>query len=211
MEHVRILLCEGEPVVRLGLKSLLDAHDGITIVGEVSGHDGAARASAELSPDVVLMDLSVPRLDDDAAAERVRAAVQHARVLALSTIEDRWYVQSLLRAGASGYVLMRSAKDELERAVMAVAGGHSFVDPALAIDAPASEPPRSARHDLSERETEVLRLVAEGHVMKEIASKLGLSVRTLETYKARAMAKLGIGSRVEIVRYALQRGWLRPD
>ena len=205
MGHLRILLCEGEPIARLGLKSLLDPLDAI-IVFEVGAAEGAQLA--DLAPDIVVMDLSVPRLDDEDAAVRIRAALPYARVIALS-IEDRCYASSLLRAGVSGIVLMKNIKSELERAVRAVAEGKSFVDPSLA--SATGEEPQRAKGALSEREEEVLRLVAEGHVMKEIAAKLGLSVRTLETYKSRAMGKLGIGTRVEIVRYALQRGWLRSD
>lgn len=205
MGHLRILLCEGEPIARLGLKSLLDPLDAITVF-EVGAAEGAQLA--DLAPDIVVMDLSVPRLDDEDAAVRIRAALPYARVIALS-IEDRCYASSLLRAGVSGIVLMKNIKSELERAVRAVAEGKSFVDPSLA--SATGEEPQRAKGALSEREEEVLRLVAEGHVMKEIAAKLGLSVRTLETYKSRAMGKLGIGTRVEIVRYALQRGWLRSD
>lgn len=207
MEQVRILLCEGEPVMRLGLRTLLGAQQTMAVVGECEVRGDFAEESAKLEPDVVLIDLDTARLSDEAAAETIRSLVMHARVIALSSIEDRCYVQSLLRAGASGYVVTRHAHDELERAIRTVAEGNSFVDPAIG----EATPEQTRRGELSDRETEVLRLVAEGHVMKEIATMLGLSVRTLETYKARAMAKLNISSRVEIVRYALQRGWLRSN
>jgi DNA-binding NarL/FixJ family response regulator len=159
------------------------------------------------------MDISMPRLGGADATEQIRRACPAVRLLALTAHENTEYVQMLLRAGASGYLLKRVAASDLVRAIRAVAAGHLYLDTTVGGEQAAttevsvpSSPPRSA---LSEREGDVLRLIALGHSMKQMASSLDLSPRTLETYKRRAMEKCGLRNRADIVRFALQQGWLK--
>ena len=169
----------------------------------------------ELRPDAAVLDISMPGMSGIEVATALRTEAPEARVLILTVHEDRAYLRQLLEAGVSAFLLKRSAADELVRAIHAVASGGLYLDPAIAGqggDRPAWPRRRrrsAARAELSERETEVLRLVAEGHSSKEISTRLSISVKTVETYKARAMDKLGFKTRVDVVRYAASRGWLR--
>lgn len=185
----------------------------LEVIGQVGDGDAAIRASAEHSPDVVVMDLGLPGLDGVAATARILAAKPETKILGLTAYEDRESMQQLLRAGAAGYVLKRSAAADLVQAIRAVARGATYIDPAMAEHLVAGLRDRRARAEepaeLSDREAEVLRHLSRGLQMKEIAQALDLSARTVETYKARAMEKLQISSRVELTQYALQRGWLR--
>lgn len=206
---LRILLADDHAVVRAGLKALLDAEPDLRVVGEAADGLAAVAATAELDPDVLVLDVSMPGLNGAEVAERVRRDGRRAKVVALSAHEDRGYVQRMLAAGASGYVLKRSAADELVRAVRAVAAGGTYLDPGVAgavvVGAGAEVP---AKGELSEREAEVVRQIARGYSNKEIAAQLKVSVKTVETYKARSLEKLGLYSRVDLVRYAMQQGWL---
>ena len=214
MNKLRILLCDDHPIVRAGLAAVIDLQDDMTVIGEAADGEEAVRLAADLEPDVIVMDVTMPKLSGADATAQIKAARPEARLLALTAHEDNGYVQLLLKAGASGYVLKRTAAEDLVRAIHAVARGGVYVDPSMAeqlVSNLRGKPGRTpgARPELSEREAEVLRFIAEGHAMKEIAAKLDLSTRTLETYKARAMEKLGFDSRADIVKYALQRGWLK--
>ena len=212
-EIVRVVLADDHPVVREGLKLLVDSQPDMRVVGEAADGEAAWRAAKELAPDVLVMDLSMPVLGGAEATERVRRDCPGVRVLALTVHEERPYLARLLRAGASGYVLKRAAAAELVRAVRTVAAGGTYIDPALAgtvvegfLD--AQEGAQPSQDALSEREREVLLRIARGFSNKEIAAALGLSVKTVETYKARVAEKLGLRTRVDIVRYAARRGWL---
>jgi DNA-binding NarL/FixJ family response regulator len=218
MTPLRIVLADDHPIVREGLKSLVDADDEMRVVGEAGDGEAAYERVRELHPDVLVMDLSMPRLSGVRVAERVSAEWPAVKVLALSVHEERGYVTRALQAGASGYVLKRAAADELVRAIRVVAGGGVYLDPLIAgkvigprqADRPAA--PRARRRPrLSARELEVVRRIARGFSNKEIATELGLSVKTVETYKARSMEKLGLASRVEIVRFAVRNGWLTGE
>jgi DNA-binding NarL/FixJ family response regulator len=197
--------------------------------GEEAWRKVRALVEAGTPPDVVVMDVSMPGWNGVEATAKIRGAWATVRVLALSMHEDKSYLRSLLEAGASGYVLKRSAGEELIRALRAVAAGGTYLDPSLSAavmetlvgggrggavpSAPlgggATLRGEIAGAPLSERESTVLRFIAEGHSNKEIAAKLGVSVKTVETYKARSMEKLGLDGRADIVRYALAQGWLR--
>jgi DNA-binding NarL/FixJ family response regulator len=211
---LRVFLADDHPVLRSGLKGLIDAQPDMEVVGEAVDGAAAVRGVVDLQPDVVVMDLSMPGVGGAEATERIRDSSPMVKVLALTAHEDRGYLQLLLKAGASGYVLKRAAADDLVRAVRAVAAGETYIDPAVAGQlvvarpAPGSTSPRA---DLSDREAEVLQLIAQGHPIKQIANQLDVSVRTVETYRARGMEKLGIKTRAELVRYAHQRGWLSRD
>jgi DNA-binding NarL/FixJ family response regulator len=211
---LRIVLADDHAVVREGLRALVNAQPDMRVVGEAVDGEGAWRAARELSPDVLVMDLSMPVLGGAAATARVRRDCPAVKVLALTVHEEPLYLTQLLRAGASGYVLKRAAAAELVRAVRTVAAGGTYIDPSLAgvvvegyLDArAAAEHP--AQDTLSEREREVLVRIARGFSNKEIAAELGLSVKTVETYKGRMAEKLDLRSRVDIVRYAAGQGWL---
>lgn len=212
MSDLRILLAEDHVLVRQGMKALIEAQPGLQVVAEAGDGEVALREARALQPDVVVMDISMPNLNGAEATQRLKQAAPETRVLALTAHEDPGYVRRLLQAGACGYVLKRAAAHDLIRAIRTVAAGGIYLDPSVAgkvVDGFVGRTVDAARSaELSEREAEVLRLIAEGYSNKEIAARLDISVKTVETYKARSMEKLGLHSRVDIVRYALQQGWL---
>jgi DNA-binding NarL/FixJ family response regulator len=212
MSLIRVVLADDHEVVRAGLKSLVEASPEMCVVGEAADGEQAVARARDLAPDVVVMDVSMPGVDGAQATERITRDVPGVKVIALSAHEDRAHVTRLLQAGAAGYVLKRAAADELVRAIRTVGGGGTYVDPVLAgsLLRQSSQPFRhpEGHEALSEREEEVLRRIAWGESNKEIATRLGISTKTVETYKARIGDKLGLRSRTDMVRYALQRGWL---
>jgi len=213
---IRVVIADDHAVVRDGLRALVDAQPGLAVVGEAADGDEAHRRACELAPDVLLLDLSMPGGGGADAAERIRKDCPRVRVLALTMHEERGYVTRLLRAGAAGYVLKRTASAELVRAIRAVAAGGTYVDPSLAGALLAEPGPRweaagarpAGAAELTQREAEVLRLVARGHSNKEVGAALAISVKTVETHKANAMAKLGLAGRAALVRFALDQEWL---
>jgi DNA-binding NarL/FixJ family response regulator len=215
MRKVRILLADDHETVREGLKVILNAQSDMEVIGEAIDGRAAVAQAAALLPDVVVMDVSMPELNGLKATEAIRQLCPGVKVLSLTRHADDGYLQQLLRAGASGYVLKQSRATELLHAIRAVAAGGKYLDPAVAdrvignfgrrLGLPASDP---AHSPLSSREDEILRLVAWGYSNKEIAGRLELSVKTIETHKANAMHKLGLHTRIDIVRFALLQGWL---
>ena len=208
------MLADDHAVVREGLKALVNAQKDMRIIGEAADGEAACQVTKELSPDVLVMDLSMPVLGGAEATLRVRRECPSVKVLALTVHEERVYLTQLLRAGASGYVLKRAAAAELVRAVRTVAAGGTYIDPSIAgtlvegfLDAQgtAEHAPQDA---LSDRERQVLIGIARGFSNKELAAEFGLSVKTVETYKARVAEKLGLRTRADIVRYAARHGWL---
>ena len=215
MAKLRVYLADDHAVVRAGLKALINAQPEMEVSGEASDGRTACAQAQESQPDVVVMDVSMPELNGAQATAQLKQACPHIKVLALTVHEDKGYLRLLLEAGASGYVLKRAAAEELIHAIRTVAAGGVYLDPVLAgkvvgsfVRNPSGKG-ASADDDLSEREAEVVRFIAAGHSNKEIARRLSLSVKTVETYKARSMEKLGLESRADLVRYALQRGWLQ--
>ncbi|MCA1567609.1 MAG: response regulator transcription factor [Acidobacteria bacterium] len=214
MSKLRIFLADDHALIREGLKSLIEAEPDMSVVGETDNGRAAWREAKALRPDVVVMDISMPELNGAKATELLKRDCPETKVLALTIHNDQGYLHQLLKAGASGYVLKRAAPHELIRAIRAVAAGETYLDPTIVNDVVGSYVRKqSAREgqpqgELSEREAEVLRLIALGYSNKEIATRLDISVRTVETYKARLMEKLNFHSRAEIVRYALLQGWL---
>jgi DNA-binding NarL/FixJ family response regulator len=208
---IRVLVVDDHAVVRSGLRLLLDGQPDIETVGEAESADRAVFEALETKPDVVLMDLVMPGKGGIEGMPAVLAAVPGAKVLVLSMQDDPRYVREAFAAGASGYVLKEAADVELVTAVRAVAAGDRYVHPSLGARMVAADAAASAKADadpLSEREHEVLRLLALGHTNQEIASKLFISVRTAETHRAHIMQKLHLSSRADLVRYALAEGVL---
>lgn len=214
---LRIFLADDHPVVREGLKALVSAQPDMEVVGDVADGSAAVEQAEACRPDVIIMDISLPEINGILATAQLQRICPQARILALSVHEDASYVREILAAGASGYVLKRSAAAALLQAIRAVAAGGIYLDPSVA-GAVVSRFVRqrmtsneASADVLSEREKEVVRLVALGHTNKEIATRLSIGVKTVETYKARAMEKLGLQSRAALVRYAVSRGWLQPS
>jgi DNA-binding NarL/FixJ family response regulator len=214
---LRIFLADDHAVVRQGLRALVNAQPDMEVIGEAADGRDALQHVSGCEPDIAVLDISMPGLNGAQVTERLKQLCPRIKVLALSVHEDKSYLRQALEAGASGYVLKRAAADELIRAIRTVAAGGVYLDPSLAGKVVGSfvnkSPQQLLRGEiegapLSEREAEVIRLIAQGYTNKEIAVQLSLSVKTVETYKARSMEKLGLDSRAEIVRYALEQGWL---
>ena len=212
---IRVALADDHPVVLAGIAVLLGAAPEITLVGSATTGRDALAMIQETRPDVAVIDLSLPDLDGLELARRLAEVCPDVKVLALTVHEDRAYVQPFLQAGARGYLLKRSAAEDLLRAIVAVDSGGVYLDPAVtqrALSAPTrwtgSRADRGQGEQLSPRESTVLRLTAQGFSNKEIAGRIHVSVKTVETYKSRAAEKLGLRTRAEIVRYGNSQGWL---
>jgi two-component system, NarL family, response regulator NreC len=207
----RVLIVDDHAVVRSGLKLVLDADDGIEPVGEAGTARDAIFEARSLKPDVILLDVVMP---DQSGLDIIPTLLHEnpdTKILVLSMQDDPRYVREAFDAGASGYVLKEAADTEVVAAVREVAGGGRYVDPELGarlVAAESAERKRAEEDPLSDREGEVLRLLALGHTNQEIAKQLYISVRTAETHRAHIMQKLRLSSRAELVRYALDRGLL---
>lgn len=212
-----MLLVDDHTVLRTGLRMLLNAQPDMEVVGEASDGAEAIERALELQPDVVLMDITMEGMNGLTATRRLKDLIPRAKVLVLTMHDDQEYLREMLRAGATGYVLKRAADSELVVAIRAVQRGEVFVYPSLA-SVLLRDLGRTVKvHEnlqetgveaLSEREREVLRLVALGHTNQQIASQLFLSVKTIETYRARLMKKLNLENRAALVRCALRNGLL---
>jgi DNA-binding NarL/FixJ family response regulator len=215
MARIRIIVVDDHPLVLVGLKALVQGDPTMQVIGEAVDGQSALKLTAELRPDIVVLDLSMPGMNGAWVAQALRVQCPDCQTVILSVHEDRAYLRQLLELGVSGYVLKRSAPQELITAIRAVAAGGVYLDPAIAgMVVGRGHHPRSARNfdkaaELSSRETEVLRLAAAGYSNKEISSRLQVGVKTIETYKTRAMEKLGFATRAELVRYAIVKGWLK--
>jgi DNA-binding NarL/FixJ family response regulator len=214
MKKLRILLADDHTVLREGLKVLLDGQPGMMVVGEAADGREALEKAAELKPDVVVMDLSMPGLNGLQATGMLRAKYPAIKVVVLTAHEDESYLTQLCKAGAAGYVLKHSAGEQLVLAIRMAVAGQAFFDPSLAgkalarLTARPSASPQAANPRLSDREKDVLSLIAGGCSNKEAADKLDVSVKTVETYRVRIAEKFGLRSRTELVKYALRQGWL---
>jgi two-component system response regulator NreC len=221
MAKIRLLVVDDHPVVRAGLRTLLSAQDDIEVVGEAADGRTAIEQAIDLQPDVVVMDITMKGMGGLEATQEITERLPHTKVLVLTMHENEEYLRQMLEAGATGYVLKQAVDTELVVAIHAVQRGEVFLyssfsrillgDVAQPRETDQPSPEVDSYGRLSQREREVLRLVALGHTNQEIADQLYLSVKTVETYRARVMAKLNLKSRSALVRYALQRGLLDDD
>jgi len=215
MNKLRIILAEDHETIRDGLKLLVNSRSDMEVVGEADNGRTALQLSEEFSPDVVVMDISMPELNGLQATKKLKDKSPQVKVLILTRHSEPGYLQELLQAGASGYVLKQSKSEELIRAILAVAAGQTYLDPAITERAvtqlreSGQVPHKAPNTNLTAREADVLRLIALGYVNKEVAARLNLSIKTVEAHKSNAMNKLGMKSRVDIVRYAMLQDWLQ--
>ncbi len=209
-KDITLVLADDHVVVRSGLKLLLDAEDGLRVVSEAGDVDGVVRAVLGHKPDVLVLDLNMPGAGSSLEAmPRIREASPDTKVVVLTMQEDPQFAREALRAGALAYVLKEAADSELVEAVRRAAAGETYLNPRLGAALAAAPPEQAGPPDnLTEREAEVLRLIALGHTNAEIGSQLYLSVRTVESHRAHIQQKLRLSTRAELVRYALEHGML---
>ncbi len=217
-KSIRIFLADDHAVLRAGLKSLLNAEPDMEVVGEAGDGNACVRAVAAMTPDVILLDVNMPHCNGLDALPEIRRQTPTSHILILTMHDDAEYLRKALSLGSAGYILKQSADTELLSAIRTVYNGGVFLHPGhtkiLLEDALRSPTDTQSGHPisiLSERELEVLRLIALGHTNKEIAGMLFLSVKTVETYKARVMQKLDLRTRAALVRFALKHGLLDEE
>lgn len=211
MIKIRVLLAEDHETVRHGLKLLIDEQADMQVIAEAPDGEVAIERVRALNPDVAVLDISMPGTNGLIAAREIRAAAPATAIVALTRYSDIAYLEELLAAGAIGFVLKQSASSELLRAIRAAARGEQHVDPTMARrQTPSGRNARAGRSGsvITERESEVLRLMALGHSNKEIAQALNVAVKTVEVHKSNAMRKLGLAGRIDVIKYAVFRGWL---
>ena len=216
MAKIRVLIADDHGLMREGVKALLTATEDIDVVGEAEDGDEAVREARRLDPDVALMDVAMPGLGGLEATLVIRKEKPDVKILVLTQYDDREYVSRFLKAGASGYVLKKAAAAELVAAIRAVYRGGLVLDPEIARDV-LRDQGREASTDraedpyesLTDREKQVLKLVAEGNSNKEIAETLGITVKTAMAHREHLMGKLGVHNRTELIRFALRRGVIR--
>ena len=216
MEKLRIILAEDHQTVREGIKLLVNSQPDMEVIAEADNGEIAVKITQELLPDILVMDISMPELNGLKAAKRLRQVCPDVKILTLTRHTDDAYLQQLIQAGASGYVLKQSAPTELIRAIRTVAEGKSYLDPLITNKVMGNYAGRSAlrgenKSELTDREAEVLRMIALGYSNKEIGSRMGISVKTVEAHKANAMRKKDMRSRIDIVRYAILQGWMQEN
>jgi DNA-binding NarL/FixJ family response regulator len=209
---MKILLADDHRIMRQGLRALLQEQPAMSVVGEAENGRKAVQLAKELSPDVVIMDVTMPDMNGIEATAQIKAALPKIRVIALSIHTDRRFVVQMFKAGASGYLLKDCAFEELARAIRTVAGGQPYLSPGIAgvvleevLRTPAGGGGPGTQA-LSSREREVLQLTAEGRSMKEIGVALNVSVKTVETHRRQIMTKLGVNSVAEMTKYAIREG-----
>ena len=214
---LKILLAEDHQTVREGIKLLVNAQPDMEVVGEAGDGELAIKEAMRLDPDIVLMDISMPNLNGLKATKKLRSISTDVKILTLTRHTDDGYLKQLIAAGANGYVLKQSAPTELINAIRTVAAGNAYLDPSLTRKVMGGYVSRADsqrgenKADITDREAEVLRLISFGYSNKEIGTQLDLSVKTVEAHKANAMRKLGITSRIDIVKYAILRDWLHDN
>lgn len=211
--RARVVIADDHPIVLAGLRNLVQTDDGLELVGEATTGLHALNLIRDMMPDIAVIDFSMPELNGLGLARQLAAECPSVRAIALTVHEDRAYVRRSLDIGMRGYVLKRSAAGNLLHAIHAVLGGGTYLDPSIAghLLPPGSGRANSTRSQMvnvSDREEEVLKLTAQGLTNKETAKRLDLAVRSVETYKSRAMLKLELKTRADLVRFASVQGWL---
>jgi len=216
-KKLRIIIAEDHKTVREGIKLLVNAQDDMEVVGEAGDGEAVLELASKLDPDIVLMDISMPVLNGLKATKRLRSMKPDTKILTLTRHTDDGYLRQLITAGANGYVLKQSAPSELINAIRTVGSGNSFLDPAVTQKVMGGYASKSDslrgenKGDLSARDNEILKYIAFGYSNKEIATRIDLSIKTIEAHKANAMKKLGISGRIDIVKYAILQNWLQDD
>jgi two-component system response regulator NreC len=213
MAKTRVLLVDDHAVVRMGVRALLQGEADFDTVGEAASGREAIQEARRLKPDIVIMDITLPDINGLEAMAQIKAEAPDARVVVLTMHEDKDFFFRALQAGAAGYVVKGGDSDNILAALRAVQGGGIFLDPSLAkflVSRSLKDDENPQVKDLGARELEVLRLIGDGLTNKEIGSRLGLSVTTIETYRTRIMEKLGFHTVVELVRYAIRKGIIQP-
>lgn len=215
LDHpLRVFLSDNHAVLREGLQLLVNAQADMQVIGHAASGREAVERVCHSRPDVVVMDVSMPDLDGTVATELIRKACPQVRVLGLTRHSEESYLRRFLKAGASGYVLKRAAADELIQAIRVVAAGGTYIDSTMApalVEKAVGLDARVTSGELTPRETDVVRRIARGFSNREIAADLGISVKTVEYHKSRAVEKHRFQGRADIVRYAIARGWLQDD
>ena len=217
MTPIRVLIADDHAVLRAGLRMLLEVQRDMAVAGEAGDGVEVLQKARELQPDVVLMDLTMPGPNSGEVIRQVLRAAPKTRVLVLTMHDDPAYLASALAAGAAGYVVKKVADSELLSAIRAVHAGRTFVDLTQSLDTPSHEVLSGARakgerpKDLSPREREVLRLLAQGYSNQQIATQIRVSVKTVETHRNRLSEKLGLKGRAELYRFAVESGILTPE
>ncbi len=218
MPKIKVLIADDHAIVREGIRMILALHDDIEVVGEAADGSEAIDKIGKLSPEVVLMDIAMPGLGGLEATLEVTKTRPESKVLVLTQYDDAEYIYRFLKAGAAGYVLKKAVGTELVSAIRAVSQGKSFLDPAIVdkvvkgyLEHPDVAESEILYDSLSDREKQVLRLIAEGHTSRQIADVLSLSIKTVMTHRLNLMEKLAIHNRAELIKYAIRKGLIQLD
>ena len=218
MSNLRILIAEDHTTVREGVKLIIESQADMEVCGEASDGREAIELAQKLKPDVLVMDISMPMLNGLKATAKLKRIMPEIKILTLTRHTDEAYLQELLQAGVSGYVLKQSASSELIRAIRTVAAGGGFLDPTITgkvlggyVGKINKRRGETRGTELTNRESEVLRYIALGYSNNEVANHLNISVKTVEAHKANSLKKLGMQSRIDIIRYAILQGWMQDN
>lgn len=217
-DTLKILLVDDHTIVRQGLKALLEAHAGFIIAGEAENGREAVKKAQELSPDIVIMDIAMPVLNGLEATRQIKRALPDTKVLALTMYNDEEYVFQILKSGASGYLIKETAANELITAILSIKSGNPFFSPSISrkimesyLNEDEDKKGKGDSDKLTNREKEVLQLIAEGYTNNEIANLMNISVKTVETHRAHVMSKLDIHDVAGLIKYAIKKGLVVLD